>query len=134
MERAPAARQAWKTVYVPSALRRFKARTLWFMWAVIDNCGHFFGITSHRPIPDAIPVPLRCYKRWGTNGAAMPTIDAVWVKLVAKRLERQGLSATELLRRAGVKPYVLNHKAARIPFYQHAAVLALAAKATENGC
>src|SRR5215471_11282300 len=70
----------------------------------------------------------------GTNGAAMRTIDAVWVKLVAKRLGRQGLSATELLQRAEVKPYVLNHKAARIPFYQHAAVLALAAKATENGC
>ena len=64
----------------------------------------------------------------------MQTIDAVWVKLVAKRLERQGLSATELLQRAEVKPYVLNQKSARIPFYQHAALLDLAAKATENGC
>jgi AraC-like DNA-binding protein len=64
----------------------------------------------------------------------MQTIDAVWVKFVAKRLERQGLSATDLLRRAEVKPYVLNQKSARIPFYQHAALLDLAAKATENGC
>jgi AraC-like DNA-binding protein len=64
----------------------------------------------------------------------MRTIDAVWVKLVAKRLERQGLSAPELLQGAGVKPYLLNQKAARIPFYQHAALLDLAAKATENGC
>ena len=64
----------------------------------------------------------------------MQTIDAVWVKLVAERLERQGLSPAELLQRAEVKPYLLNQKAARIPFYQHAALLDLAAKATENGC
>ena len=64
----------------------------------------------------------------------MRTIDAVWVKLVAERLERQGLSATELLRRAEVKPYVLNQKAGRIPFQQHATLLDLAARATESGC
>ena len=63
----------------------------------------------------------------------MRTIDAVWVKLVAERLERRGLSATELLQRAEIKPYLLNQKSARIPFYQHAALLDLAAKATENG-
>jgi hypothetical protein len=45
----------------------------------------------------------------------MQTIDAVWAKLVAKRLDRQGLSAAELLQRAEIKPY-------------------LVAKATENGC
>jgi AraC-like DNA-binding protein len=64
----------------------------------------------------------------------MPTIDAVWVKLVAERLERRGLSAADLLQRAEIKPYVLNQKSARIHFYQHAALLDLAAKATENGC
>jgi hypothetical protein len=64
----------------------------------------------------------------------MQTINAVWVKLVAERLERQGLSPAELLQRAEVKPYLLNQKAARIPFYQHAALLDLAAKATENDC
>jgi AraC-like DNA-binding protein len=64
----------------------------------------------------------------------MQTIDAVWAKLVAKRLERQGLSATELLQRADIKPYLLNKKSTRVPFYQHAALLDLAAKATENGC
>ena len=64
----------------------------------------------------------------------MQTIDAVWVKLVAKRLERQRLSAAELLQRAEIKPYLLNQKSARIPFYQHAALLDLAAKATQNGC
>src|SRR5215831_16451312 len=70
----------------------------------------------------------------GTNGATMQTIDAIWAKLIAKRLERQGLTALELLQQAEVKPYLLNQKAARIPFYQHAALLDLAAKATENGC
>src|SRR5215472_12427261 len=70
----------------------------------------------------------------GTNGATMQTIDAIWAKLIAKRLERQGLTALELLQRAEVKPYLLNQKSARIPFYQHAALLDLAAKATENGC
>ena len=64
----------------------------------------------------------------------MRTIDAVWVKFVAERLERQGLSATELVQSAEIKPYLLNQKSARIPFYQHAALLDLAAKATENGC
>ena len=64
----------------------------------------------------------------------MRTIDAVWARLVAKKLEQQGLAAIELLQRADVKPYVLNQKAARIPFYQHSALLDLAAKATENGC
>src|SRR5215468_1227205 len=64
----------------------------------------------------------------------MPTIDAVWLKLATQRLERQGLSAATLLQRAEVKPYVLNQKAARIPFYQHAALLDLAARATGSGC
>ena len=64
----------------------------------------------------------------------MRTIDAVWAKLVAKRLERQGLAAAELLQRAEVKPYLLNQKAVRIPFYRHAELLDLAAKATENEC
>ena len=64
----------------------------------------------------------------------MRTIDAVWVKFVAERLERRGLSATELVQSAEIKPYLLNPKSAQIPFYQHAALLDLAAKATENGC
>ena len=64
----------------------------------------------------------------------MQTIDAFWARLVAKKLERQGLAAMELLQRAEVKPDVLNQKAARIPFHQHAVLLDLAAKATENGC
>jgi AraC-like DNA-binding protein len=64
----------------------------------------------------------------------MRTIDAVWVKLIAKTLQRRGIAATELLQKAEIKPYLLNQKAARIPFYQHAALLDLAAKATENGC
>ena len=34
------------------------------------------------------PAQLRRYRRWGANAAAMRTIDAVWVKLVGKRLER----------------------------------------------
>ena len=64
----------------------------------------------------------------------MRTIDAVWVKLVARRLEGRGLSAADLLQRAEIKPYVLNQRSARIPYYQHAALLDLSAKATENGC
>src|SRR5215472_19101257 len=73
-------------------------------------------------------------RRRETNGATMQTIDAIWAKLIAKRLERQGLAASELLQRAEVKPYLLNQKSARMPFYQHAALLDLAAKATENSC
>jgi AraC-like DNA-binding protein len=73
-------------------------------------------------------------KATGTNGVATRTIDAVWVKLAAQRLERQGLSAAVLIQRAEIKPYLLNQKAARVPFYQHAILLDLAAKATENGC
>jgi len=64
----------------------------------------------------------------------MRTIDAVWVKLVAERLERRGLSAADLFQKAEIKPYVLNQKSARIPFSQHAALLDFAAKATKNGC
>jgi AraC-like DNA-binding protein len=64
----------------------------------------------------------------------MRTIDAVWIKLAVKKLERKGLSATALLREAEVRPHVLSQKAARVPFHQHAALLDLAAKATQNGC
>src|SRR5215469_18210763 len=64
----------------------------------------------------------------------MQTIDAIWAKRMAERLNAQSLPAEELLGKAGIKPYLLNQKAARIPFYQHAALLDLAAKATENGC
>jgi AraC-like DNA-binding protein len=64
----------------------------------------------------------------------MRTIDAVWVRRAVKKLEGKGLSATALLREAEVRPHVLNQKAARVPFHQHAALLDLAAKATQNGC
>src|SRR6516165_12651378 len=62
----------------------------------------------------------------------MQTIDAIWVKRTAERLSAQGLPADELLKKAGIKRYLL--KAARIPFQQHATLLDLAARATENGC
>jgi AraC-like DNA-binding protein len=64
----------------------------------------------------------------------MRTIDAVWVKLAARRLEQRGISAAALLQKAEIKPYVLNQKSARVPFYQHARLLDLAGKATDNGC
>ena len=64
----------------------------------------------------------------------MQTIDAIWVKRTAERLSAQGLPAEELLRKAGIKSYLLNQKAGRIPFQQHATLLDLAARATENGC
>jgi hypothetical protein len=63
----------------------------------------------------------------------MRTIDAVWVSLVAGRLERRGLSAADLLQRAEIKPYVLHQKSARIPYYQHAALLDLSAKRRRTG-
>jgi AraC-like DNA-binding protein len=64
----------------------------------------------------------------------MQTIDAIWVKRTAERLNAQGLPAEELLNKAGIKRYLLNQKAARIPYHQHATLLDLAARATENGC
>ena len=64
----------------------------------------------------------------------MQTIDAIWAKRTAERLNAQGLPAEELLEKAGIKRYLLNQKAARIPFHQHATLLDLAARATENGC
>jgi AraC-like DNA-binding protein len=64
----------------------------------------------------------------------MRTIDAVWVKLAAHRLEQRGISAAALLQKAEIKPYVLNQKSARVPFSRHAMLLDLAGKATANGC
>src|SRR5262249_28283397 len=64
----------------------------------------------------------------------MRTIDAVWVKLATQRLEQRGPPTQALLQKAEIKPYVLNQKAARIPFHQHARLLELAAKAAENPC
>jgi len=64
----------------------------------------------------------------------MQTIDAVWARLTVTQLEARGLLAPELLRKAGIKPHLLNQPYARLPFRQHAALLDLAAKATENGC
>jgi hypothetical protein len=64
----------------------------------------------------------------------MQTIDAIWAKRTAERLNARGLPAEELLEKAGVKRYLLNQKAARIPFHQHATLLDLAARATENEC
>ena len=64
----------------------------------------------------------------------MQTIDAIWAKRTAERLNAQGLPAEKLLEKAGIKRYLLNQKAARISFHQHATLLDLAARATENGC
>jgi hypothetical protein len=44
------------------------------------------------------------------------------------------LPAEKLIEKAGIKRYLLNQKAARIPFHQHVTLLDLAAKVTENGC
>ena len=39
---------------------------------VVDRVGLFIDSVSHRPIPDAIPVQLRCYKRRGTKLKRQP--------------------------------------------------------------
>jgi AraC-like DNA-binding protein len=66
--------------------------------------------------------------------AVVQTIDAIWAKRASERLIAAGLSAEDIVRKAGIKPYLLNQKAARIPCRQHAELLELAAAATENGC
>jgi AraC-like DNA-binding protein len=62
------------------------------------------------------------------------TIDAIWAKRASERLKVAGLPVEDILGKAGIKPYLLNQKAARLPFRQHADLLVLAARATENGC
>jgi AraC-like DNA-binding protein len=66
--------------------------------------------------------------------AAAPTIDAVWAKRISAKLKVAGLPAGEILRKAGIKPHLLNQRNARIPFRQHAALLELASIVTENSC
>jgi AraC-like DNA-binding protein len=62
------------------------------------------------------------------------TIDAIWAKRASEKMRGEGLPVEELLRKAAIKPYALNQKSARIPFYQHATLLELAATASGNKC
>ena len=64
---------------------------------------------------------------------SVQTIDAVWAKRASERLKAAGLPAEDIVERAGIKPYLLNQEAARIPFGQHAKLLHLAAQATDRG-
>src|SRR5262249_46731932 len=66
--------------------------------------------------------------------AVVQTIDAIWAKRAFERLSATGLSAEDIVQRAGIKPYLLNEKAGRISCRQHADLLELAAAASENGC
>jgi AraC-like DNA-binding protein len=61
------------------------------------------------------------------------TIDAIWAKRVSEVLQTTGLSADDVVKRAGIKPYLLTQEAARIPFRQHAKLLHLASQATGKG-
>ncbi len=66
--------------------------------------------------------------------SATQTIDAIWAKRTSEKLEAAGLPVEDILQKVGIKPYLLNQKAARIPFRQHAELLDLAAAASGNGC
>jgi AraC-like DNA-binding protein len=66
--------------------------------------------------------------------AATQTIDAIWAKRTSERLSAAGLRVDDILQKVGIKPYLLNQKAARIHFRQHAELLDLAAAASGNGC
>ena len=63
----------------------------------------------------------------------MQTIDAIWAKRVSEALKAAGLPADEIVKQAGIQPYVLNQEAARVPFQRHAKLLHLAAQVTGNG-
>jgi AraC-like DNA-binding protein len=66
--------------------------------------------------------------------AAVRIVDSIWAKRISERLRGAGLPIEEIIQKAGIKPYLLNQKSARIPFRQHAKLLDLAATAMENGC
>jgi hypothetical protein len=59
---------------------------------------------------------------------ATRTIDAIWAKRTSERLSAAGLPVGNILQKAGIKPYLLNQKAARIPFRQHAELLSSAVR------
>ena len=65
--------------------------------------------------------------------ARVQTIDAIWAKRVASALKATGLPADDIVKQAGIQPYVLNQEAARVPFHRHAQLLHLAAQVTSNG-
>ena len=66
--------------------------------------------------------------------AAVRTVDSIWARRISERLRDAGLPIEKIIQKAGIKPYLLNQKSARIPFRQHAELLDLAATALENGC
>jgi AraC-like DNA-binding protein len=69
-------------------------------------------------------------KSGGWQVASVQTIDAIWAKRVSEALKAAGLPADNIIKRAGIKPYLLNREAARVPFRQHAKLLHLAAQVT----
>jgi AraC-type transcriptional regulator len=62
------------------------------------------------------------------------TIDVIWAQLASEKIRAAGLPVEQILRKAGIKSYILNQETARIPFRRHADLFELAAAATENGC
>ncbi len=66
--------------------------------------------------------------------AAVRTVDSIWARRISERLRDAGLPIEKIIQKAGIQPYLLNQKSARIPFRQHAELLDLAATALENGC
>jgi AraC-like DNA-binding protein len=65
--------------------------------------------------------------------ARVQTIDAIWAKRTSEALKAAGLPADDIVKQAGIQPYLLEQEAARIPFQRHAQLLHLAAQVTSNG-
>src|ERR1700751_4550053 len=65
---------------------------------------------------------------------ATHTIDAIWAKRTSERLSAAGLPVDDILQKVGIQPYLLNQKAAPIPFRQQAELQDVRAAASGNGC
>jgi Arabinose-binding domain of AraC transcription regulator, N-term len=63
---------------------------------------------------------------------SVPTVDAIWAERASEALKAIGLPAADIIKQAGIKPYLLDQEGARIPFRQHAWLLHLAAQVTGN--
>jgi hypothetical protein len=65
--------------------------------------------------------------------ARVQTVDAIWARRTSEALRAAGLPADDIVKRAGIQPYLLNQDSARVAFSQHAKLLHLAAQVTGRG-
>jgi AraC-like DNA-binding protein len=88
------------------------------------------------PIVSTYDVPMcsRPSNEYGKIGgwpvSSVQTVDVIWARRASEALKAVGVQAADIVKRAGIRPHLLNQEAARIPFRQHAKLLHLAAQVT----